>query len=103
MGNPVLSFIGNLFFKTKINDFHCGLRGINKIAYQTLDLKSTGMEFASEIVVKASMLNLKITEVPTTVFPAGRTRKAHLKTFPDGWRHLRFLLLYSPKWLFLIP
>lgn len=103
LGNPVLSFIGNLFFKTKINDFHCGLRGINKKAYQTLDLKSTGMEFASEIVVKASMLNLKITEVPTTVFPAGRTRKAHLRTFPDGWRHLRFLLLYSPKWLFLIP
>tara|TARA_R110002049_G_scaffold116110_1_gene268461 strand:- start:23611 stop:24729 length:1119 start_codon:yes stop_codon:yes gene_type:complete len=103
LGNPVLTFIGNLFFKTKIGDFHCGLRGFSRAAYNDLDLSTTGMEFASEIVVKASMLNLKITEVPTTVFPAGRSRKPHLRTFPDGWRHLRFLLLYSPKWLFLIP
>ena len=103
VGNPVLTFIGNLFFRTAIGDFHCGLRGFTKTAYKKMDLNSKGMEFASEIVVKASMLNLKITEVPTTVFAAGRTRKPHLRTFPDGWRHLRFLLLYSPKWLFLMP
>ena len=103
IGNPVLTFTGNLFFRTSIGDFHCGLRGFTKTAYEKMDLNSQGMEFASEIVVKASMLKLKITEVPTTVFAAGRTRKPHLRTFPDGWRHLRFLLLYSPKWLFLIP
>ena len=103
LGNPVLTFIGNLFFKTNVGDFHCGLRGFTKDAYNAMQLKTTGMEFASEIVVKASLLKLKITEVPTTVFPAGRTRKPHLRTFPDGWRHLRFLLLYSPKWLFLFP
>lgn len=103
IGNPVLTFIGNLFFRTSIGDFHCGLRGFTKTAYEKMDLNSQGMEFASEIVVKASMLKLKITEVPTTVFAAGRSRKPHLRTFPDGWRHLRYLLLYSPKWLFLIP
>lgn len=103
IGNPVLTFIGNLFFKTNIGDFHCGLRGFTKSAYNAMELKTTGMEFASEIVVKASILNLRIIEVPTTVYPSGRSRKAHLRTFPDGWRHLRFLLLYSPKWLFLIP
>jgi glycosyltransferase involved in cell wall biosynthesis len=103
LGNPVLTFIGNLFFRTSIGDFHCGLRGFSKTAYEKMDLNSQGMEFASEIVVKASMLNLKITEIPTTVFAAGRSRKPHLRTFPDGWRHLRFLLLYSPIWLFLVP
>lgn len=103
IGNPVLTFIGNLFFKTNLGDFHCGLRGFTRAAYEKMNLSTSGMEFASEIIVKASMLNLKITEVPTTVFPSGRNRKAHLRTFPDGWRHLRFLLLYSPKWLFLIP
>ncbi|AUP81546.1 dolichol-P-glucose synthetase [Flavivirga eckloniae] len=103
VGNPVLTFIGNLFFKTNIGDFHCGLRGFTREAYDNMNLSTTGMEFASEVVVKASMLNLRIIEVPTTVFPAGRSRKAHLRTFPDGWRHLRFLLLYSPKWLFLMP
>lgn len=103
VGNPVLTFIGNLFFKTNVGDFHCGLRGFTKASYKQMNLTTTGMEFASEIVVKASLLNLNITEVPTTVYPAGRTRKPHLRTFPDGWRHLRFLLLYSPKWLFLIP
>ncbi|OEJ98981.1 dolichol-P-glucose synthetase [Flavivirga aquatica] len=103
VGNPVLTFVGNLFFKTNIGDFHCGLRGFTREAYNKMELSTTGMEFASEIVVKASMLDLNITEVPTTVFPAGRSREAHLRTFPDGWRHLRFLLLYSPKWLFLIP
>jgi glycosyltransferase involved in cell wall biosynthesis len=103
VGNPVLTFIGNLFFRTNVGDFHCGLRGVSRGAYNKMKLTTTGMEFASEIVVKASMLDLKITEVPTTVFPAGRSREAHLRTFPDGWRHLRFLLLYSPKWLFLVP
>ncbi len=103
LGNPVLSFIGRLFFKTSIRDFHCGLRGFSKKAYQQMNLKTTGMEFASEMVVKASLLNLKITEVPTVLSPDGRTRPPHLNTWRDGWRHLRFLLLYSPKWLFLIP
>jgi glycosyltransferase involved in cell wall biosynthesis len=103
LGNPILTFIGNLFFKTHIGDFHCGLKGFTKEAYNKMKLETTGMEFASEIIVKASMLKLKITEVPTTVFPAGRTRKPHLRSFPDGWRHLRFLLLYSPKWLFFFP
>lgn len=103
VGNPILTFIGNLFFRTNLGDFHCGLRGFTRDAYNKMNLSTPGMEFASEIIVKASLLNLKITEVPTTVFPAGRNRKAHLRTFPDGWRHLRFLLLYSPKWLFLTP
>ena len=103
IGNPILSGIGNVFFKTKIGDFHCGLRGLTKKAYEKMDLQTSGMEFASEIVVKASLNNLKIIEVPTTVYPSGRSRKPHLRTFPDGWRHLRFLLLYSPKWLFLLP
>ncbi len=103
VGNPTLTFLGNLFFKTNLGDFHCGLRGFTREAYNKMDLSTTGMEFASEIIVKASLLNLSIAEVPTTSFPSGRNRKAHLRTFPDGWRHLRFLLLYSPKWLFLIP
>ena len=103
LGNPVLSFIGRLFFKSKIGDFHCGLRGFSKEAYGKMDMKTTGMEFASEMIVKASLKNLKIAEVPTILSPDGRTRPPHLNTWPDGWRHLRFLLLYSPQWLFLIP
>ena len=103
LGNPVLSFLGRLFFKTNIKDFHCGLRGFSKEAYTKMELKTTGMEFASEMVVKASLLNLKITEVPTVLSPDGRTRPPHLNTWRDGWRHLRFLLLYSPTWLFLFP
>ncbi|WP_274476029.1 glycosyltransferase family 2 protein [Mangrovimonas aestuarii] len=103
IGNPILTGIGNLFFRTNVGDFHCGLRGFTKAAFNKMDLQTTGMEFASEIVVKASLNNLRITEVPTTVFPAGRSRKPHLRSFPDGWRHLRFLLLYSPTWLFLVP
>ncbi len=103
LGNPVLSFIGRLFFKSKIGDFHCGLRGFSKEAYGKMDMKTTGMEFASEMIVKASLKNLKIAEVPTILSPDGRTRPPHLNTWRDGWRHLRFLLLYSPQWLFLIP
>ncbi len=103
LGNPVLSFIGRLFFKSKIGDFHCGLRGFSKNAYQLMELKTTGMEFASEMIVKASLKNLKIAEVPTVLSPDGRSRPPHLNTWRDGWRHLRFLLLYSPNWLFLVP
>lgn len=103
VGNPVLTGLGNLFFKTKIGDFHCGLRGLTKSAFNTMNLATTGMEFASEMIVKAKLNNLQIIEVPTKVFPSGRSREAHLQTWPDGWRHLRFLLLYSPKWLFFYP
>lgn len=103
LGNPVLSFIGRLFFKSNIGDFHCGLRGFSKKAYYKMELKTTGMEFASEMIVKASLKNLKIAEVPTILSPDGRSRPPHLNTWRDGWRHLRFLLLYSPNWLFFIP
>ncbi|GAB5401386.1 MAG: glycosyltransferase family 2 protein [Aureisphaera sp.] len=103
LGNPVLSFIGRLFFNSNIGDFHCGLRGFSKEAYQIMDLKTTGMEFASEMIVKSSLKNLKIAEVPTILSPDGRSRPPHLNTWRDGWRHLRFLLLYSPRWLFLLP
>jgi len=103
LGNPVLTGIGRLFFRSPCGDFHCGLRGFNKAAIQRLDLRTTGMEFASETVVKASLHGLRITEVPTTLSVDGRNRPPHLRSWRDGWRHLRFLLLYSPRWLFLYP
>jgi len=103
IGNPILSFIGQLFFKTPAKDFHCGLRGFSKETIKKMDLQTTGMELASEIVIKASILNMKVCEVPTTLSPDGRDRAPHLRSFRDGWRHLRFLLIYSPRWLFLIP
>ena len=103
LGNPILSFLGRLFFQSKVGDFHCGLRGFNADRMRSLRLKSTGMEFASEMVVRASLAGFRIEEVPTTLSPDGRTRGPHLRTWPDGWRHLRFLLIYSPKWLFLYP
>jgi len=103
LGNPVLSFIGRLFFKIKIGDFHCGLRGFTKDAFKTMNLQTTGMEFASEMIVKSKLNNLSITEVPTILHPDGRTRAPHLNTWSDGWRHLRFLMLYAPNWLFLYP
>ncbi len=103
LGNPVLSFVGRLFFNSKIGDFHCGLRGFSKDAFHRMELKTTGMEFASEMIVKASLKEMKIAEVPTTLSVDGRTRPPHLNTWPDGWRHLRFLMLYSPKWLFYYP
>jgi len=103
IGNPILSFVGQLFFRTPAKDFHCGLRGFTKEAIGKMNLQTTGMEFASEIVVKASILGMKVTEVPTTLSPDGRDRPPHLRSFRDGWRHLRFLLIYSPRWLFLIP
>ncbi len=103
LGNPVLSALGRAFFNVPIGDFHCGLRGFSRDAVRRLDLNNTGMEFASEMVVKASMRGLVIAEVPTTLAPDGRSRPPHLRTWRDGWRHLRFLLLHSPSWLFLYP
>lgn len=103
LGNPVLSWIGKLFFACPVSDFHCGLRGFRKDAIGKLELQTQGMEFASEMVVKATLFNLKIAEVPTVLSPDGRDRPPHLRTWRDGWRHLRFLLLYSPRWLFLYP
>lgn len=103
LGNPVLSFIGRLFFKTSIGDFHCGLRWFNRSSILDIGLCSSGMEFASEMIVKSSLNNLKIVEVPIKLYPDGRSKRSHLRTWRDGWRHLRFLLLFSPKWLFLYP
>jgi len=103
IGNPVLSFIGRLFFKCPVTDFHCGLRGFTKGAYLKMDLRTTGMELASEMVIKATLQNMKITEVPITLHPDGRSRPPHLRSWRDGWRHLRFMMLFSPRWLFLIP
>lgn len=103
LGNPVLSFVGRLFFGAKIGDFHCGLRGFDRQAILDLSLRSSGMEFASEMIVKATLAGLSISEVPTTLDPAGRTRPPHLRSWRDGWRHLRFLLMMSPRWLFLYP
>jgi hypothetical protein len=103
LGNPVLTGIGRLFFKSPVGDFHCGLRAFRKDAIERLDLRTSGMEFASEMVVKATAFGLRVTEIPTTLSPDGRDRAPHLRTWRDGWRHLRFLLLYSPRWLFLYP
>jgi len=103
LGNPVLSGLGRLFFKNRIGDFHCGLRGFKKSSIESLGLNTTGMEFASEMVVKAALNGLRITEVPTTLSRDGRSRPPHLRTWRDGWRHLRFLLIYSPRWLFFYP
>ena len=103
IGNPILSFVGQLFFKTPAKDFHCGLRGFTKSAIERMNLQTTGMELASEIVIKSSILNMKVCEVPTTLSPDGRDRPPHLRSFRDGWRHLRFLLLFSPRWLFFYP
>jgi glycosyltransferase involved in cell wall biosynthesis len=103
IGNPVLSFIGRFFFKSPARDFHCGLRGFTRAAFEKMDLQTTGMEFASEMVIKATLKQLKIAEVPVTLHPDGRSRPPHLKPWRDGWRHLRFMLLFSPRWLFLAP
>ena len=103
LGNPVLSTIGRVFFGGPIRDFHCGLRGFSRAAIAALDLRAPGMEFASEMVVKATMRGLRITEVPTTLSPDGRSRPPHLRSWRDGWRHLRFLLIFCPRWLFLYP
>src|SRR6516162_126674 len=95
--DPVLSFIGRLFFRSKIGDFHCGLRGFNRDSVLALNLQATGMEFASELVVKAALYGQHVTEVPTTLAKDGRSRPPHLRSWRDGWRHLRFLLLFSPR------
>lgn len=103
IGNPVLSGIGRLFFESPVNDFHCGLRAFTLEAYRQMDLKTTGMEFASEMVIKATLKKLRVAEVPITLHKDGRSRPPHLRSWRDGWRHLRFMLLYSPTWLFLVP
>jgi glycosyltransferase involved in cell wall biosynthesis len=103
LGNPVLTFVGRFFFKCPAHDFHCGLRGFTKEAFEKMELQTTGMEFASEMVIKATLRKFKISEVPVTLHPDGRSRPPHLKPWRDGWRHLRFMLIYSPRWLFLVP
>lgn len=103
IGNPSLSLLGRVLYRTPIHDFHCGLRGFTKDAYERMSLQTTGMEFASEMVMKATLWKMKVVEVPTTLHPDGRSRPPHLKPWRDGWRHLRFMLIYSPRWLFLVP
>jgi glycosyltransferase involved in cell wall biosynthesis len=103
IGNPVLSFIGRTIFRTPLHDFHCGLRAFTRDAYERMSLKTTGMEFASEMVMKATLKGMLIAETPITLYPDGRSRPPHLKPWRDGWRHLRFMFIYSPKWLFLMP
>jgi len=103
LGNPILSFLGRLLFHVPVHDFHCGMRGFRRNRMVALDLRTDGMEFASEMVVRAALADLDIVEVPTTLRPAGRTRGPHLRTWRDGWRHLRYLLVFSPRWLFLYP
>ncbi|MGW4927846.1 glycosyltransferase family 2 protein [Agromyces sp. NPDC004153] len=103
LGNPVLSWIGRVLFRSPIGDFHCGLRGFNRRSILNLHLQTTGMEFASEVVVKSTLGGLRVSEVPTTLDKDGRSRPPHLRSWRDGWRHLRFLLIFSPRWLFLIP
>jgi len=103
IGNPVLTWVGRLLFKCPAKDFHCGIRGYTKSAFEKMDLRTTGMEFASEMVIKANLFGMRITEVPTTLSKDGRSRPPHLRPWRDGWRHLRFMLLFSPRWLFLIP
>ena len=103
LGNPVLTAVGRLFFRTPIRDFHCGMRGFRRDAILGLELRTTGMEFASEMVAKAALRGLRVTEVPTPLARDGRSRPPHLRSWRDGWRHLRFLLLYSPRYLFLLP
>ena len=102
-GNPVLTRISRIFFHAPVGDTHCGLRAFSKDAYERMRLRATGMEFASEMVIKASLKGMRITEVPVVLHPDGRSRPPHLRTWRDGWRHLRFMLLFSPRWLFLYP
>lgn len=103
IGNPVLSGIGQLFFESPTTDFHCGMRAFTREAYRRMELRTTGMEFASEMVIKATLKKMRIAEVPITLYKDGRSRPPHLRSWRDGWRHLRFMLLYSPTWLFLVP
>jgi hypothetical protein len=103
IGNPILTAIGRLFFRSRAGDFHCGLRGLRRDAWPRMELQTGGMEFASEMVIKTTLAGLSIAEVPVVLSPDGRTRAPHLRPWRDGWRHLRFMLLFSPRWLFLIP
>ena len=103
LGNPFLSGVGRVLFHCPARDFHCGLRGFSIDAFRRMDLRTTGMEFASEMVIKSTLLGMRIAEVPTTLNPDGRSRPPHLRPWRDGWRHLRFMFLYSPRWLFVIP
>jgi glycosyltransferase involved in cell wall biosynthesis len=103
LGNPVLTLISRVFFHAPVGDTHCGLRAFRKDAYEKMRLRATGMEFASEMVIKAALKGMKITELPVVLRPDGRSRPPHLRTWRDGWRHLRFMLLFSPRWLFLYP
>lgn len=103
IGNPILTGLGRLFFRAPVGDFHCGLRGFSRHAYERMALRTTGMEFASEMIIKAKLKGMRISEVPTDLFPDGRSRPPHLRSWRDGWRHLRFMLLLSPLWLFMIP
>ena len=103
IGNPLLSGIGRLFFESRATDFHCGMRAFTREAYQRITPRTTGMEFASEMVIKATLQGLRIAEVPITLYKDGRSRPPHLRSWRDGWRHLRFMLLYAPNWLFLLP
>lgn len=103
LGNPVLSAVGKILFKTDLSDFHCGMRAFRKDKLLELNLATTGMEWASEMVVKAKLAGFKMTEVPVTLYKDGRSRPPHLRRWRDGWRHLRFMLMHSPTWLFTIP
>jgi hypothetical protein len=103
IGNPLLSWIGRVFFGTRVRDFHCGVRGFSREAFDRMALVTSGMEFASEMVIKATLLGMRVVEVPTTLDKDGRDRPPHLRPWRDGWRHLRFMLVYSPRWLFLLP
>src|SRR5207245_7527261 len=103
VGNPVLTWISRVFFHTPVGDMHCGLRAFRKDAFERMQLRAAGMEFASEMVIKASLKGMRISEVPVVLRPDGRSRPPHLRTWRDGWRHLRFMLLFSPRWLFLYP
>ena len=103
IGNPLLTGIGRILFNCPAGDFHCGLRGFSKAAFLRMDLHTTGMEYASEMVIKATLLGMKIAEAPTTLSKDGRSRPPHLRPWRDGWRHLRFMLLFSPRWLFIYP
>ncbi|PYX05001.1 MAG: hypothetical protein DMG88_22875 [Acidobacteria bacterium] len=103
IGNPVLTFLGRLFFKSPANDFHCGLRAFQRDAFDRMELNATGMEFASEMVMKAAFAKMRVAEVPITLHKDGRSRRPHLRSWHDGWRHLRFMLLHCPMWLFFVP
>lgn len=103
LGNPVLSFLGRTFFGCRVGDFHCGLRAFSKEAFVRMNLRTTGMEFASEMVIKSALLGIRTSEIPIELYPDGRTRRPHLRTWRDGWRHLKFMLLMCPTWLYRIP